>query len=253
MSKNILTINNLRVKIDDENKEILNGINLKINKGEVHVIMGPNGGGKSTLAYTLMGHPKYKITDGEIFFCGNLLNEVKTHERAKMGLFLSFQYPEEINGVTVEEFLRTAKTALTGEQQKIIQFKKLINSKMQELGMSEDYASRYLNVGFSGGEKKKNEILQMSILNPKLAILDETDSGLDVDAIKIVADGVNKIKNEENAFLIITHYNKLLEYIKPDFVHILLNGRIVKSGGVELANEIDESGYKKIRNEFASI
>jgi len=253
MSKNILTINNLRVKIDDENKEILNGINLKINKGEVHVIMGPNGGGKSTLAYTLMGHPKYKITDGEIFFCGNLLNEVKTHERAKMGLFLSFQYPEEINGVTVEEFLRTAKTALTGEQQKIIQFKKLINSKMQELGMSEDYASRYLNVGFSGGEKKKNEILQMSILNPKLAILDETDSGLDVDAIKIVADGVNKIKNEENAFLIITHYNKLLEYIKPDFVHILLNGRIVKSGGVELANEIDESGYEKIRNEFASI
>ncbi|MBC7087619.1 MAG: Fe-S cluster assembly ATPase SufC [Tissierellales bacterium] len=253
MSKNILTINNLRVKIDDENKEILNGINLKINKGEVHVIMGPNGGGKSTLAYTLMGHPKYKIIDGEIFFCGNLLNEVKTHERAKMGLFLSFQYPEEINGVTVEEFLRTAKTALTGEQQKIIQFKKLINSKMQELGMSEDYASRYLNVGFSGGEKKKNEILQMSILNPKLAILDETDSGLDVDAIKIVADGVNKIKNEENAFLIITHYNKLLEYIKPDFVHILLNGRIVKSGGVELANEIDESGYEKIRNEFASI
>jgi Fe-S cluster assembly ATP-binding protein len=214
--------------------------------------MGPNGGGKSTLAYTLMGHPKYRINDGDIIFGSTKINDMKTHLRAKMGLFLSFQYPEEIEGVTVEEFLRTAKTAVSGEQQKIISFKKLINKKMEDLSMSEEYASRYLNVGFSGGEKKKNEILQMSILNPKLAILDETDSGLDVDAIKIVADGVNKIKNEENAFLIITHYNKLLEYIKPDFVHILLNGRIVKSGGIELANEIDEYGYEKIKNEFAS-
>lgn len=252
MSENLLTINNLKVSVGDDDKEILRGIDLKINKGEVHVIMGPNGGGKSTLAYTLMGHPKYRINDGDIIFCGTRINDMKTHLRAKMGLFLSFQYPEEIEGVTVEEFLRTAKTAVSGEQQKIIPFKKLINKKMEDLSMSEEYASRYLNVGFSGGEKKKNEILQMSILNPKLAILDETDSGLDVDAIKIVADGVNKIKNEENAFLIITHYNKLLEYIKPDFVHILLNGRIVKSGGIELANEIDEYGYEKIKNEFAS-
>ncbi|TJX67969.1 Fe-S cluster assembly ATPase SufC [Soehngenia saccharolytica] len=252
MSENLLTINNLKVSVGDDDKEILRGIDLKINKGEVHVIMGPNGGGKSTLAYTLMGHPKYRINDGDIIFGSTRINDIKTHLRAKMGLFLSFQYPEEIEGVTVEEFLRTAKTAVSGEQQKIIPFKKLINKKMEDLSMSEEYASRYLNVGFSGGEKKKNEILQMSILNPKLAILDETDSGLDVDAIKIVADGVNKIKNEENAFLIITHYNKLLEYIKPDFVHILLNGRIVKSGGIELANEIDEYGYEKIKNEFAS-
>lgn len=252
MSENLLTINNLKVSVGDDDKEILRGIDLKINKGEVHVIMGPNGGGKSTLAYTLMGHPKYRINDGDIIFGSTRINDMKTHLRAKMGLFLSFQYPEEIEGVTVEEFLRTAKTAVSGEQQKIIPFKKLINKKMEDLSMSEEYASRYLNVGFSGGEKKKNEILQMSILNPKLAILDETDSGLDVDAIKIVADGVNKIKNEENAFLIITHYNKLLEYIKPDFVHILLNGRIVKSGGIELANEIDEYGYEKIKNEFAS-
>ncbi len=252
MFENLLTINNLKVSVGDDDKEILKGIDLKINKGEVHVIMGPNGGGKSTLAYTLMGHPKYRINDGDIIFGSTRINDMKTHLRAKMGLFLSFQYPEEIEGVTVEEFLRTAKTAVSGEQQKIIPFKKLINKKMEDLSMSEEYASRYLNVGFSGGEKKKNEILQMSILNPKLAILDETDSGLDVDAIKIVADGVNKIKNEENAFLIITHYNKLLEYIKPDFVHILLNGRIVKSGGIELANEIDEYGYEKIKNEFAS-
>ncbi|TFZ40209.1 Fe-S cluster assembly ATPase SufC [Soehngenia longivitae] len=253
MSKNLLTINDLKVEVADDNKEILKGINLKVNKGEIHVIMGPNGGGKSTLAYTLMGHPKYKITNGEIIFCDTKINDLKTHQRAKMGLFLSFQYPEEIEGVTVEEFLRTAKTAITDEQQKIIPFKRLINKKMEELSMNEEYASRYLNVGFSGGEKKKNEILQMSILNPKLSILDETDSGLDVDAIKIVAEGVNKIRNDENAFLIITHYNKLLEYIKPDFVHILLNGRIVKSGGIELADEIDEYGYEKIKNEFAGL
>ena len=175
----------------------------------------------------------------------------RSDKRAKKGIFLSFQYPEEIPGVTVEEFLRTSKTAVSGEQQKLIPFKKLLKSKMDELEMKDEYASRYLNLGFSGGEKKKNEILQMSILEPKLAILDETDSGLDVDAIRIVAEGVNKLHNENHSILVITHYNKLLEYLKPDFVHILLEGKIVKSGGLELAEEIDKYGYEGLKAEFS--
>lgn len=249
MSKKLLDINNLKVNIDDQ--EILKGINLEINPGEIHIIMGPNGGGKSTLAYTLMGHPRYEITDGEILFEGEEIKDLGPDKRAKKGIFLSFQYPEEIPGVTVEEFLRTSKTAVSGEQQKLIPFKKLLKSKMDELEMKDEYASRYLNLGFSGGEKKKNEILQMSILEPKLAILDETDSGLDVDAIRIVAEGVNKLHNESHSILVITHYNKLLEYLKPDFVHILLEGKIVKSGGLELAEEIDKYGYEGLKAEFS--
>ena len=247
MVNKLLDINNLKVSIEE--KEILKGLDLHINEGEIHVIMGPNGGGKSTLAYTLMGHPKYEILDGTIEFNGEIINDLKTDERAKKGLFLSFQYPEEIPGVTVEEFLRTAKTSVSGEMQKLIPFKKLLKEKMAQLEMDEAYASRYLNLGFSGGEKKKNEILQMSILEPKLAILDETDSGLDVDAIRIVAEGVKKIKDNKHSILVITHYNKLLEYLKPDYVHILIDGKIVKTGGIELANEIDSVGYENIKLE----
>ena len=249
MNKKLLNINNLRVNI--ENKEILKGLNLDIGTGEIHVIMGPNGGGKSTLAYTLMGHPKYEVIEGEMKLNDEIINDLSADKRAKQGIFLSFQYPEEIPGVTVEEFLRTAKSSVSGEKQKLIPFKKLLKEKMKELDMKEEYASRYLNVGFSGGEKKKNEILQMSILEPKLAILDETDSGLDVDAIRIVAEGVKKIHNESNSVLVITHYKKLLEYLDPDYVHILIDGKIVKTGGIELAKKIDEEGYENIREEFS--
>ena len=250
MTNNLLNISNLKVNIED--KQILKGLNLQIGQGEIHVIMGPNGGGKSTLGYTLMGHPKYEITHGTIEFDGEIINDLKADKRAKQGLFLSFQYPEEIPGVTVEEFLRTAKISVSGEMQKIIPFKKLLRDKMEQLEMKEEYASRYLNLGFSGGEKKKNEILQMSVLEPKLAILDETDSGLDVDAIKVVAEGVKRIHDNDKSILVITHYNKLLEYLQPDFIHILLDGKIVKTGGLELAQEIDEKGYENIKNEFAN-
>lgn len=250
MTNNLLSISNLKVNIEEI--EILKGIHLHIKEGETHVIMGPNGGGKSTLAYALMGHPKYEIADGEIEFQGELINDLSPDKRAKKGMFLSFQYPEEIPGVTVEEFLRTSKTSVSGETQRIIPFKKLLKEKMEQLEMKEEYAGRYLNQGFSGGEKKKNEILQMSILEPRLAILDETDSGLDVDAIRIVAEGVKNFKTEKNSILVITHYNKLLEYLKPDYIHILMDGRIVKTGGLELAQEIDERGYENIKAEFLS-
>ncbi|HEY8362134.1 MAG TPA: Fe-S cluster assembly ATPase SufC [Tissierellaceae bacterium] len=251
MNNKLLSIKNLRVNVDE--KEILKGLDLEINKGEIHVIMGPNGSGKSTLAYTLMGHPKYKIVDGTIEFDGEIINDLKADERAKKGIFLSFQYPEEIQGITVEDFLRTAVTSVTGKIPGVMAFKKLLKEKMKLLEMNEEYASRYLNVGFSGGEKKKNEILQMSILEPKLAILDETDSGLDVDAIRIVAEGVKRIKDESRSILVITHYNKLLDYLKPDYIHILLNGKIVKTGGMELADEIDKEGYENIKLRFANI
>ena len=250
MAKNLLNIKNLKTNIED--KEILKGLNLQINEGEIHIIMGPNGSGKSTLAYTLMGHPKYEIAEGDIIFNGELINDLRADERAKKGIFLSFQYPEEIPGVTVEEFLRTAKTSVTGKFHGVIAFKKLLTEKMELLEMGEEYASRYLNQGFSGGEKKKNEILQMSILEPKLAILDETDSGLDVDAIRIVAEGVNRVQDDKKSILVITHYNKLLDYLKPDFVHILLDGKIVKTGGVELAKKIDEKGSENIRTKYSN-
>lgn len=251
MENSLLRINNLKVNIDET--KILKGLNLNIKQGETHIIMGPNGSGKSTLAYSLMGHPDYEIVDGQMDFDGEIINELAADKRAKKGIFLSFQYPEEIPGVTVEDFLRTAKSAVSEKSIGLMAFKKLLKEKMQDLDMSEEYASRYLNLGFSGGEKKKNEILQMSILDPKLAILDETDSGLDVDAIKIVAEGVNKFKNENKSVLVITHYNKLLNYLKPDYIHILLDGRIVKTGGMELAKEIDEKGYDSFRAEFSNM
>jgi len=239
--ENILTVEDLKTTIDE--KLIIDGLNLTVNKGEVHVIMGPNGAGKSTLANTLMGHPSYTNVGGTVSFLGEDLEDMKVDERARKGLFLSFQYPEVIPGITVENFLRTAKASVSGEKQGVISFSKSLMTKMDQLGMDRAYAKRYLNQGFSGGEKKKNEILQMLVLEPKLVILDETDSGLDVDAIKVVADGVNSYASEENSMIIITHYNKLLSYIEPDFVHILMDGKIIKTGGKELANQIDEEGF----------
>jgi Fe-S cluster assembly ATP-binding protein len=246
MESKLLKIKKLKTQI--EGKEILKGLNLEIRKGEIHAIMGPNGAGKSTLANTLMGHPKYEVIDGEMILEGEVINDLKANERAKMGLFLSFQYPEEIPGVTVENFLRTAKIAVTGKPLKVMAFKKALKEKMELLEMKEEYAQRYLNQGFSGGEKKKNEILQMAILEPKLAILDETDSGLDVDAIRIVAQGVNSLKNSENSMLIITHHNKILDYLQPDFIHILVDGKIVKTGDFSLAKEIEANGYEAFKS-----
>ena len=244
----LLELKELKAKVED--KEILKGLNLNINKGEVHVIMGPNGAGKSTLASVLVGHPKYEISGGDIIFEGEKINNLAVDERAQKGKFLSFQYPEEIPGLTVEDFLRAAKEAVSGEKQYFMQFHQELVEKMERLHIDPTYADRHLNVGFSGGEKKKNEILQMAVLEPKLAILDETDSGLDRDATKIVFEGVQKLKNDNNALLIITHYNKVLDYLKPDFVHILMDGRIVKSGGIELVEYIEKNGYQKMREEL---
>lgn len=236
------------IKIDQlkatvEGQEILKGIDLSIKKGEIHVIMGPNGAGKSTLANVLMGHPAYEVTGGAVDFEGKDLLDMKVDERAKAGLFLSFQYPQEVPGVTVENFLRTAKKEVSGIMPMMTQFNKDVKKQMADLNMDEKYLSRYLNQGFSGGEKKKNEILQMAVLNPKLAILDETDSGLDIDAIRVVYETVQKLASDKNAVLVITHYNKILNYIKPDFVHVLVDGKIVKSGDITLAEEIEANGY----------
>lgn len=248
MDKKLLKICNLESKVEEE--KILNGINLEVDKGELHVIMGPNGAGKSTLANVLMGHPEHQITNGEIEFEGESINELAVDKRAKKGIFLSFQYPQEIPGVTVENFLRTAKTAVSGEQQSIFDFKFLLEEKMNLLDIDQSYADRYLNKGFSGGEKKKNEILQMAVLEPKLAVLDETDSGLDVDATKTVAEGIKKLASEDNAMIIITHHNQILDYLQPDYVHVLVDGRIAKSGDMDLAKKIEEEGYAEYKEEI---
>lgn len=237
----MLDIKNLHVKAGD--KEILRGVNLSVGKGEIHVILGPNGSGKSTLMNVILGHPKYEITGGEIFFEGEDLTALKTFERAQRGIFLSFQNPEEIPGITVENMLRTAKQAVTGAKIKILQFHKELLALMKELQISPEYASRYMNVGFSGGEKKRNEILQLLVLNPKLALLDETDSGLDVDAVEIVSQGVAKFHNENNSCIIITHNAQILKHLPVNHAHIFLNGQIVKSGGAELVSEVSEHGY----------
>ena len=243
-------LNLKNVKSEVEGKEILKGVDLTINKGEVHVIMGPNGAGKSTLASILVGHPKHEVVGGQILLEGEDITELEVDERAQKGIFLSFQYPEEIPGLTVEDFLRTAKEAVTGEKQYIMQFHNELVEKMEKLHINPEYAERHLNVGFSGGEKKKNEILQLAVLEPKLAILDETDSGLDIDATKIVFEGVQKLKTKDTALLIITHYDKVLEYLKPDFVHVLMDGKIVKSGGIEIVEAIEKDGYGKMREEL---
>lgn len=243
MSK-ILEINNLcTIADDDHDKDILKGLNIEINEGEVHVIMGPNGSGKSTLANTIFSSPKYIITDGKIVFDGEDITKCSTDEIAKKGVFMSFQTPEEIPGITLAQFLKTMKYSISGEKPNLYQFMKEIDKYIVDLNMKYDYVNREFNVGFSGGEKKKNEILQMLILNPKLAILDETDSGLDVDAIKTVSKGINMFKNDKNAVLIITHSTKILESLKVDKVHILVDGKIVKSGDASLAGEIEKNGY----------
>ena len=245
MNKELLEINDLYVNAEE--KEILKGINLKINKGEVHVIMGPNGSGKTTTANAILNNPAYNKIKGNIIFEGEDITNLKTDEIAKKGIFMSFQSPEEIPGITVTNFLKYAKNKITGKPVKIFQFKDEVKKHMQELQMKPEYAERSLNVGFSGGEKKKNEILQMLVLNPKLAILDETDSGLDVDAIKTVSKGIEMFKTNENAVLIITHNNKILRNLEPDYVHVLVNGKIVKTGTKELAKEIEENGYKNYK------
>ncbi|HEX5742324.1 MAG TPA: Fe-S cluster assembly ATPase SufC [Flavobacteriaceae bacterium] len=241
----MLTIKNLHAGI--ENKEILRGINLEIKAGEVHAIMGPNGSGKSTLSAVIAGNETYEVTQGEIDFDNESILEYAPEERAHKGVFLSFQYPVEIPGVTVTNFIKTAinetRKAKGLEDMPAKDLLKLIREKAELLEIDRKFLSRSLNEGFSGGEKKRNEIFQMAMLEPKLAILDETDSGLDIDALKIVANGVNKLKNENNAVLVITHYQRLLDYIVPDFVHVLYNGKIVKSGGKELALELEEKGY----------
>lgn len=242
--KPLLQIKNLHSQVEDQS--ILKGLNLTVNPGEIHVIMGPNGAGKSTLANVVMGHPRHKITSGDILFDNEHINDLKVNERANKGLFLSFQYPEEIPGVTVENFLRTSKSAKENKKYGFLEFHKLILSKLELLGIRKDYLKRYLNVGFSGGEKKKNEILQMAVLEPKLAFLDETDSGLDIDAIRTVAQGVKKLTTENNAMVVITHYNKIIDYLQPDFVHVLVDGQIIKTGDISLANEIDDNGFASV-------
>lgn len=244
MPNPVLKIDNLHAFAGD--REIIKGLRLEINEGEVHVIMGPNGAGKSTLANVIMGHPNYKVTEGAIYFEGEDITEAGTEERAKKGIFLSFQSPEEIPGVTVENFLRTSRIALTGQEVKAFAFRKELMARMKELDMDESYASRHVNVGFSGGEKKKNEIFQMLVLKPKLAILDETDSGLDVDAVKTVSSGVNRFKNEHNSILIITHNTKILDRLHADYVHVLMDGRIVRTGDAALVEQINRSGFSSM-------
>lgn len=247
------TIEGLKATI--EGKEILKGINLEIKGGEIHAIMGPNGTGKSTLASTLMGHPKYEVTEGSVTLDGNDVLDMAVDERARAGLFLGMQYPSEITGVTNADFLRSAINARRGEGNEIslIKFIRQMESKMKELEMNAEFTHRYLNEGFSGGEKKRNEILQMMLLDPKLVILDEIDSGLDIDALRIVANGVNAMRSEDRGFLIITHYQRLLDYVKPDFVHVMMQGRIVKSGGPELAERLEAEGYDWVKEELGIV
>ncbi|MDA1284010.1 MAG: Fe-S cluster assembly ATPase SufC [Proteobacteria bacterium] len=244
----MLNINNLKASIGD--KDILKGVSLSINKGEVHALMGPNGSGKSTLAYVLSGKDKYEVNEGTVDFKGKNLLNMNVEERANNGLFLAFQYPMEIPGVQTSFFLRTAINAKRKfnnlPELDALEFAKLLKLKAQELNINSDMLKRDLNVDYSGGEKKKQEILQLSMLNPDLAILDETDSGLDIDALRIVSEGVNKARNKENSFLVITHYQRLLNYIKPDFVHIIADGKIVKSGDYSLALELEDQGYEKM-------
>ena len=237
----MLEIQSLYAGVED--KEIIHGIDLTVNAGEVHVILGPNGSGKSTLMNVIMGHPKYKVLSGSMNFEGEDLVSLATFERARKGLFLSFQTPEEIPGITVENMLRAAKQAVTGQTVKILQFRKQLQAMMQELKIDPSYATRYMNVGFSGGEKKRNEILQLLMLQPKLALLDETDSGLDVDAVQIVSNGVAKFHSVENACIIITHNTQILKHLTVDRVHVLLNGKIVSEGGNELIEEVTNNGY----------
>lgn len=250
----VLEIRDLHVTVetDQGTTPILNGIDLTIKTGETHAIMGPNGSGKSTLAYTIAGHPKYTVTGGTITLDGEDVLAMTVDERARAGLFLAMQYPVEIPGVTVTNFLRTAKTALDGAAPSIRQWTKEVKTSMTNLRMDPKFAQRNVNEGFSGGEKKRAEILQLALLEPTLAILDETDSGLDIDALRVVSEGVNALAGPEMGFVLITHYQRLLNYIKPHFVHIMIEGRIVQSGGPELALELEAKGYEQLLAEFAA-
>ncbi len=243
-----LEIKNLHVSVatEDGDKEILRGVNLTINSGEVHAIMGPNGSGKSTLAYSIAGHPKYTVTEGEVLLDGENLLEMSVDERARAGLFLAMQYPVEVPGVSVANFLRTAKTAIDGEAPKLRTWIKDVNSALERMTLDPTFAQRSVNEGFSGGEKKRHEIAQLELLNPKFAVLDETDSGLDIDALRVVSDGVNRYSAQgDRGVLLITHYTRILNYIMPDYVHVFVAGRLVETGGKELADQLEAEGYDK--------
>mgnify|MGYP005846641859 CR=1 FL=1 len=252
-----LEIRNLHARVEGQEESILRGVNLTVQKGEVHALMGPNGSGKSTLANVLMGNPAYEVLEGEIFFHGENLLEMEADERSRAGLFLAFQYPVAIPGVTLANFLRHAINARYKAKDpeskgiSIGEFTRLMRTKMTQLGVDHSFAGRYLNEGFSGGEKKRAEVLQMAVLEPTMAVLDETDSGLDIDALRIVAEGVNKLTNPEMGVLVITHYQRLLNYIKPQFVHVMFEGRIVETGGAELALTLEERGYDWIREKYS--
>ncbi|HWS79535.1 MAG TPA: Fe-S cluster assembly ATPase SufC [Rubrobacter sp.] len=246
----MLKIEDLHVEIDGQ--EIVKGLDLEVGKGEIHAIMGPNGSGKSTLANVLMGHPRYEVTGGSITFQDEDVFELEPDERAKLGMFLAFQYPSEVPGVSVANFLRTAVNSVREEELTPMEMYRLLQEKMGIMQMDPKFAERYLNEGFSGGEKKRNEILQMLMLDPKLAIMDETDSGLDIDALQVVAKGVNELRGPEFSAVIITHYQRILRYIEPDHVHVMLDGRLVTSGGKKLAEELEEKGYDWVRQEFGA-
>jgi Fe-S cluster assembly ATP-binding protein len=250
MAAPLLQITDLHAEIAEEGTEILRGVNLSINEGEIHAIMGPNGSGKSTLSKVISGHPAYEVTDGDILFRGESILDMEPDERAQSGIFLAFQYPVEIPGVSIANFMRTALNAKRGEEIDIFDFQDLLIEKMELLEMDPVFAERSVNEGFSGGEKKRNEILQLALLEPTLAVMDETDSGLDIDALKVVSAGINKIKSQHQtdmAVLLITHYQRMLNYVKPDFVHVMVEGRIIRSGGPELALELEEKGYEWAR------
>ncbi|PWI58342.1 Fe-S cluster assembly ATPase SufC [Sulfoacidibacillus thermotolerans] len=249
----VLQINDLYASV--EGKQILKGVNLTVRGGEVHAIMGPNGTGKSTLASALMGHPKYEVTGGTALLDGENLLELAVDERARQGLFLAMQYPSEVSGVSNANFMRIALNARLGEghEMPVLKFHRELQKKMKALSMDPSFAERYLNEGFSGGEKKRNEILQMTVLKPRIAILDEIDSGLDIDALRIVAEGVNSLRGPEFGLLVITHYQRLLQYIVPDYVHVMMQGRIVRSGGRELALELEQRGYDWLKEELGIV
>ncbi len=241
----LLAIEGLHVSVDGQ--PILQGVDLTTHRGEIHAIMGPNGSGKSTLAKVLMGHPGYEVTSGKVSFKGEDITDADPPTRANMGMFLAFQYPEEIPGVSVVNFLRTALSNRTGVDYTVLELRLRVMDAMESLGMDASFADRYVNQGFSGGERKRNEVLQMAVLEPELAIMDETDSGLDIDALRVVAEGVNRLAGAERGFVVITHYQRLLDYITPDHVHVLVDGRIVQSGGPELARQLEEEGYEAFR------
>ncbi len=244
----LLQIEDLHVRV--EGKQILRGVNLSVNRGEVHALMGRNGSGKSTLSNAIMGHPRYEVTGGRIVFQGQDLAELATDARARLGIFLAFQYPMAIPGVTVANFLRAAVRAARGADAPLKDFRRTVTTAMDELGVDHAFATRYANDGFSGGEKKRLEMLQMTLLQPTLAVLDETDSGLDIDALRVVSEGINRLRSPERGFLVVTHYQRILRYVVPDRVHVMIEGRIVRTGGADLAQQLEERGYEWLEEDF---